>query len=351
MQAMKTSRIAMAAIASSIMLAPAAQAFDFKVSGQVSRMLVMPDDAVGDEWQFQDIGWSGTRFRFTGSEKADNGLTWGFRYEIQARTNAPGADGSQLSSTGDNQDNRLQDLFVSGGFGKVSFGKGDGASNGATEVDLSGTALSSTSNLQDNWGGYAINASGKEWSTVYKMFDGLSRQNRVRYDTPNFSGFSAAASINQGNASELALTYKGEFGGNQLRAAIFTAQDADVSATVDGNDLMGLSASLLLDSGFNFTVAYSESEVDSSNPTNPGETRDATFVKAGYKQGKHAVSIDFAESDNDRTDEEGESTGLTYAYFPMSGVEVFAMYRELDSTNVANSESVDLASIGGRIKF
>jgi len=347
MQATKTSRIAMAAIASSIMLAPAANAFDFKVSGQVSRMLVSPDDAAGNELQFQDNGWSGTRFRFTGSEKADNGLTWGFKYEIQARTNRPSADGSQLASTGDNQDNRLQDLFVSGDFGTVSFGKGDGASNGATEVDMSGTDLASTSNLQDNWGAYKI-AAGKSWSSVYTMEDGLSRQNRVRYDTPNFSGVSAAVSANQGNAAELAVTYKGDFGGNKIGAAIFTAQAPDVSSTVDGDEVMGLSGSLLLANGFNLTLAYSQIENDAVTRV---VERDATFVKVGYKQGKHAVSIDAAEGSNDVNNEEGDSTGLTYAYFPHSGVELFAMLRQLDSTNVAASESADLAAVGGRIKF
>jgi hypothetical protein len=68
-------------------------------------------------------------------------LTWGFRFEIQARNNNPGTDGSQLKNNGDNQDNRYQDLYLSGNLGKVSFGKGDGASNGSTEVDMSGTSL------------------------------------------------------------------------------------------------------------------------------------------------------------------------------------------------------------------
>ena len=44
-----------------------AHAIEFKASGQVSRMIVAPDDAVGDEIQFQDIGFSGSRFRFTGT--------------------------------------------------------------------------------------------------------------------------------------------------------------------------------------------------------------------------------------------------------------------------------------------
>jgi predicted porin len=353
MQSIRSSKVLMTVIASSMILAPAAEAFEAKISGQVSRMVVAPDDAEGNEIQHQDIGWSGSRFRFTGSEEADNGLTWGFRFEIQARNNNAGTDGGQLENNGDDQDNRYQDLYLSGNFGKVSFGKGDGASNGGTEVDMSGTALASSSNLQDNWGGYKITAdtdpdpdndNGKAWKSVYTMFDGLSRQNRVRYDTPSFGGFSFAASLNQGNATELAVRYKGNFGDHQFGAAAFVDQAPEVSSSVDGADITGGSASLLLKGGLNFTVAFSESDPDS------GDKSDAQFFKVGYKMGKHAVAVDLAESENGAGDE-GESTGFTYAYFPHPGVELFAMVRELDSTGVAGAESVDLTSIGSRIKF
>lgn len=337
--------IGIIAAASSALIAPgAAQAFEAKISGQVSRMMVLPDDAVGDETQHQDIGWSGSRFRFTGSEEADNGLTWGFRFEIQARNNNPGTDGGQLGHNGDNQDNRYQDLYLSGDFGKISFGKGDGASNGGTEVDWSGTALASASPLQDNWGGYAILPGGRKWNTVYTMFDGLSRQNRVRYDTPSFNGFTLAGSINQGNATELAIRYKGEIGGHKFGAAYFIDQAPDISSSVDGPDVMGGSASLRLNNGLNFTVAFSESDPDS------GGESDATFFKIGYKTGMHAFTVDVADAENG-AGEEGDSTGFTYAFFPHKGVEVFAMVRELDSSGVAGAESVDLTSIGSRIKF
>ena len=36
---------------------------------------------------------------------------------------------------------------------------------------------------------------------------------------------------------------------------------------------------------------------------------------------------------------------------PYSGVELFATIRELDSTGVAGSQSVDITAIGSRIKF
>lgn len=332
------------AISGALILPGAAPAFEAKVSGQVSRMIVLPDDAAGDEIQHVDIGWSGSRFRFTGSEMADNGLTYGFRFEIQARENSAGAsNGGTFGDTGDNQDNRYQDLYLSGDFGQISFGKGDGASNGATEVDLSGTALASSSNHQDNWGGYQI-APGVAWSTVFTMFDGISRQNRVRYDTPSFSGFSVAGSLGQGSATELGVTYKGDFDGHQFGAAVFSSTTGEPNATTDGDDITGGSASLLLTNGLNFTVAFSDRDLVA------GGSRDATTFKVGYKTGMHAFSVDVGDGKN-ATGQEGDTTGITYSVTPHKGVEIFATVRTLDSSGVASSQSADITAIGSRIRF
>ena len=93
-----SSSLIAAAISSALIAPGVTQAFEAKLSGQVSRMLVLPGDAVGNETQHQDIGWSGSRFRFTGFEEAENGLTWGFQFEIQARNNNAGTDGGQLGN-------------------------------------------------------------------------------------------------------------------------------------------------------------------------------------------------------------------------------------------------------------
>ncbi|NNE64154.1 MAG: porin [Gammaproteobacteria bacterium] len=334
-----------AVVVSGAFIAPTvAQAFKVKLSGQVSRMVVLPDDAAGDEIQHVDIGWSGSRFRFTGSETADNGITYGFRFEIQARENSVGdVNGGTFGDPGDNQDNRYQDLYFSGRFGQISLGKGDGASNGSTEVDMSGTALSSSSNHQDNWGSFEI-APGVEWDTVFSMFDGISRQNRVRYDTPNFSGFSVAGSLGQGNATELALRYNGGWDGTKFGASVFSTTAGEPDADTDGDDITGGSASLLLDGGLNFTVALSERDLEA------GGTREATTFKVGYKTGMHAFTIDVGDSEN-ASGQEGETTGFTYSVTPHKGVEIFVTQRELDSTDVAGAQSVDITAIGSRIKF
>ncbi len=322
-------------------------AFEVNVSGQVSRMAVAPDDAEGDEIQFQDIGWSGTRFRFIGTRELSSGLKLGFRIEQQFQSNPSflATGGGQTDGGNDDfLDNRFQDIWVSGTFGKVALGKGDGASNGSTEADLSGTVLSSSSNHQDNWGNYRVTAGvdgapGITWDSIFLMNDGLSRVNRLRYDTPTTGGFGAAVSLGQGGSTEFGVKYMGGLVGTQVDARAFFV-DADDFA--DDAEIVGFSASFLHSTGVNLTVAFS----DRDNGT--ALDQEASTIKLGYKAGIHAVTIDYG--DGETGDVEADTFGLTYAARPAQGWELFATYRDLD-TDLDGAQSVDLVAVGSRVIF
>ena len=326
-------------------VANSAEAFEVTASGQISRMAVAPDDAEGDEIQFQDIGWSGSRFRFTGTQPLGD-FKVGFRYEIQLQSNPSfSATGGGQTNGGNDDflDNRLQDIWFSGSFGQIALGKGDGASNGATEADISGTALSSSSNHQDNWGNYLVVAGtddtpGVTWDSIFTMNDGLSRVNRVRYDTPSFSGFSVAASFGQGGATELGVKYKGTLAGTKIDARGFFADGDDFAADAE---IAGFSASAVHSSGINLTVAFADRD-------NTGPDQEAFTIKLGFKTAKHAFTVDYG--DGETGDTEADTFGLTYAMVPVKGWELFATVRQLD-TDLAGAESVDLAAVGSRIKF
>ncbi|MCZ6723349.1 MAG: porin, partial [Gammaproteobacteria bacterium] len=207
---------------------------------------------------------------------------------------------------------------------------------------LSGTALSSSSNHQDNWGNYRITPT-QTWDSIFTMQDSLSRTNRLRYDTPAFSGFSFAASIGQGSATELAARYSGNWGDTKFKAALFVSDTADFGGLGTDTDIIGGSASLLLGGGFNITIAFSD--VD---PTG-GLERDAQTIKLGYKRGIHAYAIDFGEGTTGS--EDADTVGLTYAAHVYKGIEIFGTYRQLDSDKVAGAQSIDIFAFGSRVKF
>lgn len=316
-----------------------AQAAELSISGQVSRAIIIPDDAAGTNIQHVDNNVSGTRFRFKAKQDIGNDMQMGMRYEMQLQNNKGNkVNGGTTDGTGNAFDIRYSDIYLSGGFGKISLGKGDGAGNGATEEDLSGTYMPAAANMMDVLGGIEYEP-GKRIDSVYTMYDAISRNNRLRYDSPKLSGFSLAASSAEGDATELALRYSGAIGSTKVKAAFVTVGAGDSSR----KDSSGGSVSILLSMGFNATVAYStEDATTGSDPS-------VVWTKLGYRTGKHSFSVDFGTT-KDRGPADADTAGVAYTIRPAKGIEVYASYRQF---TVDTTASVDptLFLLGSRFKF
>ena len=119
-------------------------AVQFSFSGQINKVIGQVDNGDSDAIGFFDNINSGTRIRFKGSEELDNGITIGGYQEWQMARNQSfaatlqgnGEFGEGASAT---LNERHMDIWASGSWGKVSLGQGNGAANGTSEVDLSGT--------------------------------------------------------------------------------------------------------------------------------------------------------------------------------------------------------------------
>lgn len=87
-----------AAVSSTLALPMAAQAAEFSISGHINRAIISVD--AGDGVQHVDANSSRTRFRFTGSEELESGLTAGARLEDELNGKVRDAN-VLLSSTGE----------------------------------------------------------------------------------------------------------------------------------------------------------------------------------------------------------------------------------------------------------
>ena len=363
------------AIASALVVGVGAEAADVEVSGQVSRVIVSPDDAAGDELQFLDNNISGSRFRIKASHDIGNGMKAGARLEAQLQSNkGDTTNGGRLSDPagqvdhGDDRiDLRYQGLYLSGAFGKVSLGKGDGAGNGTTEVDLSGTYIIAAANGTDLYGGFLLDDT-TDVGDVYGEVDAYSRVNRLRYDSNSFNGLSFALSYGQQEVAEFAVNYAGETNGTKYEAAAFVGNRGESTEGYDnGDDRMGISGSVLLANGLNLTASYSILEPDNESAAGiadggQSQERENMWVKLGYKTGKHAFTIDYGETEDTdgltaasvaTTDTDAETMGVSYVFTPAKAVELFAGYREYTSDDVvgANNTDVELVTVGSRVKF
>jgi len=281
------------------------------ITGQLSRVVSIVNDGNTTNIHHTSNQFSGNRVRFIGTAKAWENLTIGTRIEFQFNNRASNNSGNFTAgasldedqgdlktNTGDFIDARYQDLTFAGGFGKIYVGKGDSASNGTSEVDLSGTIIASNPSVADmGFGGSNFLASpaaglspdpninpavaGPRASTVFTSFDGLSRTQRVRYDTPSFGGFKVAVGLNQGPRGDAAIRYSGSFGGSKVSAAIAWS-NRDGSTTSIGNQWNG-SGSFLHSSGFSMTLAGGTREVTGAADVPGRDDPMFIYAKLGYK--------------------------------------------------------------------
>jgi predicted porin len=83
--------------------------------------------------------------------------------------------------------------------------------------------------------------------------DGLGREERIRYDSPSFSGFVGSASYIAEGGGDFAVRYTAQMDAFKLAAAAAYANPGNSSVLID--DQLAGSVSVLHDSGFNGTFA------------------------------------------------------------------------------------------------
>jgi hypothetical protein len=368
------------------------------ITGQVSRVVAVVDDGNTTNIHHGSNQFSGNRVRFIGTAKAWESLTIGTRIEFQFNnrtSNESGnfnAAGAKDEDAGDDKggdiDARYQDITFAGKWGKVYVGKGDSASNGTSEVDLSGTILASNPSVADlGFGGSHFivanptftapgegsmpvdvppdpNLQSKEMrvlgpraSTVFTSFDGLSRTQRVRYDTPSFGGFKVSVGLNQGPRGDAALRYSGSFGGTKVSAAIAWSNRKGTSGGTKevGNQFSG-SGSILHSSGLNATVAGGTQERSGDGDSDAS----MMYFKLGYKAkifgaGSTNVYVNYQNTEDLAT----QGDDATYWGFGVVqllkdyATELFAAFSiaDFDDSKSNTYENLTTGLVGARVKF
>jgi hypothetical protein len=343
--------IALAIIAIALLAITPAQAVDFAISGQINRATMYVDDGSTAKWFFVDNENSGTRFRFTGSNEFDQNWKVGIVWEVEMQSNS--SDEVNMDTSGDlggvTFKERKIEFWVEK-WGRLWLGQGDMSSNGTSEVDLSGTDVAAYSGVadiggsfefQDNGEGIGVSVSGSR-----SNFDGLSRKDRVRFDTPKFWGFYGSGSVGNSSIWDAALRYAGDFGWAKFAAAGAYADFGTSSSTND--NIFSSSASMLFDFGLNLTASYAYRKQDGTNPW-------SLFGKVGYKfLEKHAASIQYSRTKSlSAKDDKGDTFGIAYVFSPWKSVEFYGTYylHMLDRDVGSDPDDINIFFAGGRVKF
>jgi len=321
---------------------------EFSFSGQISRAVTQVDNGIDTDTLHVDNNNSGTRLRLKGQTNLENGTTAGVYWETQYQDNSSSTVDVNSADSPSEFTSRIREVWFAGNWGKLYLGQGNGAANGTSEVDFSGTFLAdySGNNMDDGISFVSKTLSPPvKNSAAFSNFDGLSRNDRLRYDLPKWGPVGIALSSGQ-ERSEIALRYSSKFDdGGKFGLAI--GQVSDEQSTADF-DQLGISASLLFSGGFNITAHVG----DRDNAT--GADPEGTYIKVGKITGQHNVSVSFhAVDDNNTLGDEAERTNIAYVYnMAKYGVELFGSYQtsSLDSIG-ENYEDVTQLAFGSKIKF
>ena len=337
----KPNALAVLATSAVIMLPTSATAFEFTLSGQVNRLMMNVDNGEKSGVVNADNSVSGTRIRVKGNGDIGNDLTAGLYYEYQLQSNpSDKVDADNLNSDGDDRfSNRNANVWVKGAFGKVTLGQGSGAADGSTEVDKSGTTvIQYTSANGDILDSMEYGDSGVAVKNVKSSFDGLGRNDNIRYDAA-VGDFSFATSYGNGDKKELAAGYK--LDNLEVRVAWW-----DETSSGDGDSGAAISASWEAENGINLTGAYSGTDASDDGADDPTNL----YMKLGYKTGKSAYGIDWSET-QDLGAGDASSVSVAWVYQAVDGIEVYASYRVESLDDVDGEDDIDAVIAGARVKF
>lgn len=335
------------------------------ISGQVNRGVLFVDDGAKTHAIHVDNDNSSTRVRFVGEGRLDEEFKVGAAVEVQFESNSSGSV-NQFNERGVGPNNfterRLEVYLDSKTFGRLWIGQGDTASNGSSERDLSGTSVIGYSAVNDLAGGLIFVRGGLPQAIVtdptvggtFSNLDGLSRDDRVRYDTPKWNGFQLSGSAIANGRWDVAGRFAGKVWDAKIAAAL-------AYWSRPGREGISGSISGLHASGINLTVAAGNMDFTSPAAVAAGRL-DSSFwyVKLGYLNnfltdiGKTGIAVDYFNGDDQAANnDEGQSFGVFLVQnLDKVATELYVGGRVYDLDRMGRDFD-DIAAVlaGARIKF
>lgn len=355
------------------------------ISGQVNQALMIWDDGVDSDAFVINNGNSSTRFRFKGSAKINHDWSAGYYLEMEVRSamsfRVSQADDDAPDSGG--IDIRQSNLYIaSKTLGKLTIGQ---QSPGTDDLAFYGSVAGIAGHFQPDWhyghnfklrGGAGITALNADIFDIsgslngILFFDGTTRQNVVRYDTPSIAGFVLTASWGEDDFWDVALRYAGEFGDFKVKAGIgYSEYDEDGPTTPVGEErsLTGTAGIIHTPTGLFAHFAWRSYEYQMAQVDAEGYQIQAgiknkwnslgataiygayTNVDDGFVRGNH-VSTDLGmaitSSEIDRF-----SVGITQ-WIDAAAMELYLVYDHTEAEiNGVDTEDLDTVTMGARILF
>ncbi|ATG35865.1 Outer membrane protein (porin) [Phaeobacter piscinae] len=337
----------------------------FRYYGQFNPSFQSFDDGGDDFSALVDNANSNSRIGFWLEQPfGDDTLRFNFETAFGLRS-SDGVDqnGRPQNISWDRTRIRKVDLqYATARYGTFSFGQGSMASDGLAESDLSGTGVIQTSSIADSAGGFLFRTStgalsGVSIGSAFRSLDG-GRLGRVRYDTPELSGFTVSASYGEEilrsnsdrEAYDIAVRYTNDDLGDLTINGALGAVWNESGPGSKTRDIVASFAALHEPSGVSFAVAGGDRDTGG----------DYAFAKLGYTAnflsvGATSFAIDYYDgSDMVTSGDSAESWGVAAVQnFDNLNLETYVAYRDYSYSDTSATSYQDSSSImaGARWKF
>jgi hypothetical protein len=274
---------------------------------------------------------------------------------------------------------------------RVTVGQGDTASNGTSEMDVSGTTVIAYAGVSNTAGGLEFRQpgvgntfSGVNIKDVFNQLDGFSRDDRIRFDVTMGPVMVSYSNVANGR-NDIALRYQNTFNDTiKIATAIAFGHDADGSRNNEfpadpslteqngeTNTLNGSFSIRHIPTGLSVTAAAGTRE--RSNPV-PGfyfngtlavvkgqEDRMFYYGKFAWQGdvfgeiGDTAFAVDFFQTENAVVPgDEGNVFGVAMVQeIDAAALDLYVGYRhhEYEAPGFAPFNDIDVVLAGGRVKF
>jgi hypothetical protein len=293
------------------------------VAGWVNAAIVKVDD--GDATLGSGNG-AETRFKFTGSEDLDSGMTVGVTLEVGAGGNVHGYGGGlndDDTAKNGKSDFRIRHANVSlaSAGGKITIGQQGRPSGGANYADVGSTWLAGAT----NWCSY-----GGSVGAACTIND-ASRKQVVRYDSPALGPLSVAVSGGNGDFWDASAKISGSAGdaGYDLRFG-YNGTEGSEDIIVGGSVTVGSTG---------VAATWSRGEAG-------GVDNDYMYVKLDQSYGDGSVAVYYRRGE--LGGDEGSLWGAGVAHGLGGGATAYAGYRRVDNDG---AEEFDVVLAGVRVTF
>lgn len=209
-----------------------------KLKGHVNRAMMFANNGFTHRLLHVDNDNSSTRFGAYATADVTCDVSMGATMVLELQSNKSEEIDIYDNVRGVNFTQRVTEVFIdSKCFGKLSLGYGPTFSDTTSENDLSGTDVIGLGASIDSFsGGLRFRehktTPGPQIIEVHNGMDGLSKDNRIRYDTPEYCGWSMGASHITQDSGDVGINFNGEVNSTKIQSsAVLLRKAGDFSQT------------------------------------------------------------------------------------------------------------------------